>query len=73
MTIECKRASLFESRQLLVELQLIWSVHNNTILLIVLPLQLDGELPCRRNHLQGPLLCGITSINSINSMRSGLS
>ena len=45
--------------------QLIWSVHNNTML--VLPLHhLDRELPCLPNHLQGALLCLVTS--SINSM-----
>ena len=54
MAIEFKRALLFESRQVLVELQLIWSVHNNTIL--ILRLQLDRELPSRRNYLQGSLL-----------------
>ena len=59
MTIEFKRAPLFESWQLLVELQLIWSVHNNTTL--VLLLQQDRELPCIPNNLQGAFFCHITS------------
>ena len=66
MAIEFKRAVLFESRQLLVELQLIWSVHNSITLL--LPPQLIRELPCIRINLQGPLLHHIAS--SINSMGS---
>ena len=71
MAIEIKRAVLLENGQLLVQLQLIWSVHNNTVLLIVVVMsqQLDREFPWIRNHLQGPLLCYSTSsINSIGSI-----
>ena len=66
MTIEFKRAVLFENRQLLEKLQLIWSVHNNTTML-VLPLQPDREFPSVLHHLKGASLWHITS--SINSTR----
>ena len=55
MTMEFKRALSFESRQILVELHFIWSVHNNTIL--VWPLQQDRGPPCIPNNLQGCRCC----------------
>ena len=68
MTIEFKRVLLFESWQLVVELQLIWTVVHNSTTMLVLPLKQDRELSSLRTLPQGPFLFHITS--SINSMGS---
>ena len=67
VTIELKRALLYQSWQLLVEPQLIWTVHNSTIM-VVLPLQHDRELSSISRNMQGPFLFHLTS--SIYSMGS---